>query len=58
MFGLGVIFVEAPGDVTFRAAPFDEAEARATIESAAAYPLLTGLCGQPPPVLVLRTPTP
>ena len=34
--------------MTFRAAPFDEAEARAMIGSVAAYPLLTGLRGQPP----------
>ena len=48
MFGLGGIFVEALKDVTFRAAPFDETEARVMIESVAAYPLLTGLRGQPP----------
>ena len=48
MFGLGGIFVEALKDVTFRTAPFDEAEARAMIESVAAYPVLTGLRGQPP----------
>ncbi len=48
MFGLGGIFVEALKDVTFRAAPFDEAEAGAMIESVAAYPLLTGLRGRPP----------
>ena len=48
MFGFGGIFVEALEDVTFRAAPFDEAEARAMIEKIAAYPVLTGLRGQPP----------
>ncbi len=48
MFGLGGIFVEALKDVTFRAAPFDEAEARSMIESVAAFPVLTGLRGQPP----------
>ena len=48
MFGLGGIFVEGLKDVTFRAAPFDEAEALAMIESVAAYPLLTGLGGPPP----------
>ena len=48
MFGLGGIFVEALKDVTFRAAPFDETEARAMIEEIAAYPVLTGLRGEPP----------
>ena len=47
LFGLGGIFVEALEDVTFRAAPFDEAEARAMIESIAAFPVLTGLRGRP-----------
>ena len=49
MFGLGGIFVEALKDVTFRAAPFDQAEAHAMIEEIAAFPVLTGLRGQPPP---------
>ena len=48
MFGLGGIFVEALKDVTFRAAPFDEGEARAMIEEIAALPVPTGLRGQPP----------
>ena len=48
MFGLGGIFVEALKDITFRAAPIDDAEARAMIEEIAAYPVLTGLRGQPP----------
>ena len=65
MFGLGGIFVEALKDLTVRAAPFDEAEARTMIESVAAYPLLTGLRSQPPadlgalaldPVVVTRPP--
>ena len=47
MFWLGGFFVEALKAVTFRAAPFDEAEARAMIESLAAWPLLTDLRGHP-----------
>ena len=49
MFGHGGIFVEALKDVTFRAAPFDETEARAMIEEIVAFPVLTGLRGQAPP---------
>ena len=45
MFGLGGIFVEALKDVILRAGPFDEA----MIESVDAYPLPTGLRGQPAP---------
>ena len=56
MFGLGGIFVEALKDVTFRAALFDEAEARTMIEPVATYPHLTGLRGQPPADLVTRPP--
>ena len=59
MFGIGGIFVEALKDVTFRAAPVDGAEARTMIESVAAYPLLTGLPGQPPADLdALGAPSP
>ena len=47
MFGLGGIFVEALGDVTFRAAPIDETEAHAMIRSIAAWPILAGLRGRP-----------
>ena len=49
MFGLGGIFVETLEDVTFRAAPIDGSQARVMIESVAAYPLLIGLRGRPPP---------
>ena len=45
LFGLGGIFVEAPEDVTLRAAPSDEAKTQAMIESVAAHPHLTGLRG-------------
>ena len=48
IFGLGGIFVEALEDVTFRVAPFDKAEARAMSEEITAFPILTGLRGQPP----------
>ena len=48
IFGLGGIFVEALEDVTFSAAPFDKVEARAMSEEITAFPILTGLRGQPP----------
>jgi hypothetical protein len=48
MFGLGGVFVEALGDVSFRAAPFDEAEARSMIAEIRGYPLLAGARGRPP----------
>ena len=47
MFGLGGIFVEVLRDVTFRAAPFDEAEAHAMIRSITGWPVLTGVRGRP-----------
>ena len=48
MFGLGGIFVEALGDVTFRIAPFGPDEAHRMIREIKAYPVLEGLRGQPP----------
>jgi acetate---CoA ligase (ADP-forming) len=47
MLGLGGIFVEAMNDVTFRLAPFDEAEARRMIGELRAAPVLRGLRGRP-----------
>ena len=48
MFGLGGILVEALGDVTFRVAPFDEAEAHRMIREIRTYRVLEGLRGAPP----------
>ena len=48
MLGLGGIFVEALKDVTFRLAPFDEAEARRMIAELRALPVLAGARGRPP----------
>ena len=42
MLGLGGVFVEALKDVTFRLAPFDEAEARRMIAELRAQPVLHG----------------
>ncbi len=46
MFGLGGIFTEIMKDVTFRLAPFDEAEAMAMIRSIKGFPLLDGARGR------------
>jgi acyl-CoA synthetase (NDP forming) len=48
MFGLGGIFVEVLKDVTFRAAPFDEAEAHRMIREIRGFSMLEGVRGAPP----------
>jgi acyl-CoA synthetase (NDP forming) len=48
MFGLGGVFVEVLGDVTFRVPPFDAAEARRMVQEVQAWPLLTGVRGTRP----------
>jgi acyl-CoA synthetase (NDP forming) len=47
MFGLGGVLVEALRDVSFRLAPFDEAEARRMIDSIKARAVLDGWRGAP-----------
>jgi acetate---CoA ligase (ADP-forming) len=46
--GLGGIFVEVFGDVTFRVPPFDEGEARRALLELKGYKLLEGVRGQKP----------
>ena len=48
MAGLGGIHVEALGDVSFRVAPFSEAEAMRMLRELRAWPLLEGARGAPP----------
>jgi acyl-CoA synthetase (NDP forming) len=48
MLGLGGIFVETLKDVTFRLAPFDEAEARRMIGELRGGAVLQGVRGRPP----------
>lgn len=48
MFGLGGVFVEVLKDVTFRAAPFDQAEAMRMIREIRGYAMLEGVRGAPP----------
>ena len=47
MFGLGGIFAEVLADVTFRAAPFDAAEARRMIDEIEGRAVLEGVRGRP-----------
>jgi len=48
MFGLGGIFVEALGDVVFRAAPFGIDEAHRMIRGIRSFRVLEGVRGRPP----------
>lgn len=48
MFGLGGVFVEVLKDVSFRLAPFDEAEARRMIDEIRGRAILDGVRGAPP----------
>jgi acetate---CoA ligase (ADP-forming) len=48
MFGLGGIFVEALGDVVFRAAPFGLDEAHRMIRGIRSFRVLEGVRGRPP----------
>ena len=47
MFGLGGIYVEALGDVTFRMAPFGDAEARDMVRGIRGVSLLGAIRGEP-----------
>lgn len=48
MFGLGGVFVEVLGDVTFRVPPFGRSEARRMLEEVRGAPLLRGARSRPP----------
>ena len=48
MCGLGGVFVEVLADVSFRPAPFDDAEAHRMLRELQGYPLLAGARGRPP----------
>jgi acyl-CoA synthetase (NDP forming) len=47
MFGLGGVFVEVLGDVTFRVPPFDKDEAARMIDEVKGAALLSGVRGRP-----------
>ena len=47
MCGLGGVFVEILADVSFRPAPFDDAEAHRMLRELQGYPLLDGARGRP-----------
>jgi len=46
MFGLGGIFVEVLGDVTFRVCPVTKGEAKKMIEEIKGFPILSGVRGK------------
>jgi acetate---CoA ligase (ADP-forming) len=46
--GVGGIFTEVFGDVTFRVPPFDAAEAKRAVQELQGYKLLEGVRGAPP----------
>jgi acetate---CoA ligase (ADP-forming) len=48
VFGLGGIYVEVLKDVTFRLAPLRPLSAKHMVETVRAFPLLTGVRGEPP----------
>jgi acetyltransferase len=48
MFGLGGIFVEALGDVSFRIAPLARRDAEDMVREIRGYPVLEGMRGRPP----------
>jgi acetate---CoA ligase (ADP-forming) len=48
VFGMGGIYVEVLRDVTFRLAPLRELSARHMVASIRAFPMLTGVRGEPP----------
>lgn len=48
VFGMGGIYVEVLRDVTFRLAPFDQAEAEEMVASVRSFPLLKGVRGEKP----------
>jgi acyl-CoA synthetase (NDP forming) len=48
LFGLGGVFVEVLKDVTFRAAPFDVAEAHRMIREIRGFSMLEGVRGAAP----------
>ncbi|MBI4799500.1 MAG: acetate--CoA ligase family protein, partial [Desulfarculus sp.] len=55
MFGLGGIYVEVLGDVSFRVAPLARDQALEMVRSVRSFPLLRGVRGEPPSDLTALT---